>query len=89
MASLGFAMGVRGLSSSNFGDCGDDFSRQSPAADLVVPGGVVGDQPKERRQRHGFTARAGLEELQDGLDPAAQAAPGHGTARPGPTERAC
>jgi len=71
MASLGFAMGVRGLSSSNFGDSGDDFSRQSAAADIVVPGGVVGDQPEERRQRHGLTAGAGLEELQDGLDLAA------------------
>ena len=89
MASLGFAVGVRGLSSSNFGDCGDDFSRQSAAADLVVPGGVVGDQPEERRPRHGLTAGAGLEELQDGLEPAAQAAPRHGTPRSGPTERAC
>ena len=43
----------------------------------------MGDQPEERRQRHGVAAGAGLEELQDGLDLAAQAAPRHGASWPG------
>ena len=43
LASFRFAVGVRGLSSSGFGDCGNGFSRQPIAADLVVPSGVVGD----------------------------------------------
>ena len=68
MAGLGFAVGMRGLSSPGFSDLGNDFSGQPTASDSMVSGGVVGDQPEERRQRHGFTARAGLEELQDSLD---------------------
>ena len=71
MAGLGFAVGMRGLPSPGFSDLGNDFSGQPIAYDSMVSGGVVGDQPKERRQRHGLTARAGLEELQDGLDLAA------------------
>ena len=71
MAGLGFAVGMRGLSSPSFSDLGNDFSGQPTASDSMVSGGVVGDQPEERRQRHGFTARAGLEELQDGLGLAA------------------
>lgn len=39
--------------------------------DPVVSGGVVGDQPEERNQRHGFAPRVGLEKLQDSLDDAA------------------
>ena len=68
MAGLGFALGMRGLPSPGFSDLGNDFSGQPAASDSLVSGRVVGDQPEERRQRHGLTARAGLEELQDGLD---------------------
>ena len=71
MAGVGTAVGVRWVPSPDFGDCGNDLSGQSPAIDLVVPGGVVGDQPEERSQRHGLAARVGVEELQDGLDDAA------------------
>ena len=71
MAGVGSAVGVRGVSSPDFGDCGNDLSGQPPAFDPVVPGGVVSDQPEERSQRHGPAARFGLEELQDGLDYAA------------------
>lgn len=71
MAGLGFAVGMRGLPSPGFSDLGNDFSGQPTAYDSMVSGGVVGDQSKERRQRDGVTARAGLEELQDGLDLAA------------------
>ena len=71
MAGLGFAVGMRGLPSPGFSDLGNDFSGQPTASDFVVSGGVVGDQPEERCQRHGLTAHAGREELQDGLDLAA------------------
>ena len=71
MAGVGSVVGVRSLSSPDFGDCGNDLSGQPSALDLVVSGGVVGDQSEERSQRHGFAARTGLEELQDGLDDAA------------------
>lgn len=71
LAGLRFAVGMRGLSSPGFSDLGNDFSGQPTASDSMVSGGVVGDQPEERRQRHGLTARAGVEELQDGLDLAA------------------
>lgn len=71
MAGLGFAVGMRDLPSPGFSDLGNYFSRQPTASDSMVSGGVVGDQSKERRQRHGLTARAGLKELQDGLDLAA------------------
>jgi len=71
VASFGTAVGMHGVPSPDFGDCGNDLSGQPPAIDLVVPGGVVGDQPEERSQRHGLAACVGLEELQDGLDDAA------------------
>jgi len=61
---------VRGLPSSGFGDRGNDFSGQPASIDLVVPGGVVGDQSEERSQLHGLAAGVGPEELQDGLDDA-------------------
>ena len=70
MASVGVAVGVRGVPSPDFGDCGNDLSGQPAVVDLMVPGGVVGDQPEERSQRHGLATRVGVEELQDGLDDA-------------------
>ena len=64
-------MGVRGVSSPDFGDCWDGLSGQPPVIDSVVPGGVVGDQPEERSKRDGLATRPGLEKLQDSLDYAA------------------
>src|SRR5260370_13272162 len=63
MAGLGLAMGMRGLPSPGFSDFGNDLSGQPIAFDFMVSGGVVGDQPEERRQRHGLTACAALEAL--------------------------
>ena len=71
VAGVGSAVGVRGVSSPDFGDCGNDLSGQPPAYDPVVSSSVVGDQPEERSQRHGLAACVGLEELQDSLDYAA------------------
>jgi len=71
VASVGSAVGVRRAPWSDFGDWGDDLSGYPPALDLVVPGGMVGDQPEERGERHGLAASVGLEELQGGLDDAA------------------
>lgn len=71
MAGIGFAVGMRGLPSPGLSDLGHDFSGQPAASDSMVSGGVVGHQPEERCQRHGLTARVGLEELQDGMDLAA------------------
>ena len=65
------AVGMREVPSPEFGDGGNDFSGQPPSADIVVSSGVVGDQPEEWGKRHGFAARARLEELQNGLDHAA------------------
>jgi len=87
VTSVGSALGVRCLSSSGIGDCWNGFSRQPIAADLVVPSGVVGDQSEERCQRHGIAARAGLEELQDGLDLAAQTSPRDGATWAGSAAR--
>jgi len=68
MASVGATVGMRRLRTAVVCHGRNDLSRQPLAADLVVPCGVVGDQPEERRQCHGLAARAGLEELQDSLD---------------------
>ena len=70
VAGVGCSVGVRGVSSPSFGDCGDDLSRQPCAIDPLVSGSVVGNQPEERSQRNRLAARVGFEELQDGLDDA-------------------
>lgn len=59
-------------------DCRDNFPRQPLAADLVVPDRVVGDEPEERNQRHGFGVGTGLEDLQEGVDDNAGVVPRHG-----------
>jgi hypothetical protein len=66
VVSVGAAVEVHGAPSRDFGGCGSDLSGQPSAIDPVVPGGLVGDQPEERSQRHGRAARVGVEELQDG-----------------------
>lgn len=71
VAGVGDAVGVLRVPSPDFCDCGNDLSGQPPAIDPLVSGGMVGDQPEERSQRHGLAARVGREELQDGLDDAA------------------
>ena len=71
VASVGSAVGVRGVPSPEFGDSGNDLSGQPPSADLVVSSGMVGDQPEKWGKRHGLAARAWLEELQNGVDHAA------------------
>jgi hypothetical protein len=46
------------LPTSDFDYSGHDFSGHAQAAGDVVPGHVVGDESKERRQRAGIAARA-------------------------------
>ena len=59
------------------------FQDRRVPAGLLVPSGVLGDQPEERGQHHGVAARAGLEELQGSLGLAAQTPWRHGATWPG------
>src|SRR5579864_5024290 len=61
VAGVGDAVGVLRVPSPDFCDCGNDLSGQPPAIDPLVSGGMVGDQPEERSQRHGLAARVGRE----------------------------
>ncbi len=65
-----------------------NLSGQPPGADFVVSGGVVDDQPEERRRRDGMAADSGFEKLQDSLDDAAQVSLRHGASRAGSVDRA-
>ena len=48
-------------------DSGDDFPPESPSVADLVPGHVVGHQPKARGQRSGIAAPARVGELRDSL----------------------
>ena len=48
-------------------DSGDDFSPESPFVADLVPGHVVGHQPKARSQRSGIAAPARVGELRNRL----------------------
>jgi hypothetical protein len=74
---------VLGLQLSEFCDGRDDLSGHAQTPDPLVPGDVGPHQPKERGQRYRAPAGAGLGQLQDGLDLAAQIAACHGATRPG------
>jgi hypothetical protein len=63
----------------SFGDSRDDLPGYEDTFAGLVPRDVVDDHPEERRQRIGTTTRAGLEELRDGLDVAAQIASRYGS----------
>jgi len=65
---------VLALQLTDYGYRRNDLSVQLPSSDVLVPGGVVGHQPEERGERDGVATGAGTEELQDGLDAAAQTA---------------
>src|SRR6516165_7654547 len=57
-------------------------------ADAVVSGDLVGDGAKEWSQRPGAAADSGFTQLHDGLDVAAQGAPGDGATWARTTQRA-
>ena len=78
------AVDVRGLWTSGVGDRGHHFPGDPYSVVRLVPGDLVGGQPKKWRQRAGPTARARLGQLPHGVDVAAQAATRDGAAWPGP-----
>lgn len=73
-------VGMRRLWAPDFGDGRNDIPRHTHAAACVVSDHVVGDHAEKWRQRVGIAASAGLEELRDGMDVAAQTAPCDGEA---------
>ena len=79
------AVDVRGLWTSGVGDRGHHFPGDPYSVVRLVPGDLVGGQPKKWRQRAWPTARARL--LPHGVDVAAQAATRDGAAWPGPGVR--
>ena len=66
------------------GDRGHHFPGDPYSVVRLVPGDLVGGQPKKWRQRAWPTARAWLGQLPHGVDVAAQAATRDGAAWPGP-----
>ena len=78
------AVDVRGLWTSGVGDRGHHFPGDPYSVVRLVPGDLVGGQPKKWRQRAWPTARARLGQLPHGVDVAAQAATRDGAAWPGP-----
>ena len=61
----------------------DNLRRHPKTTSTLVPGDVVRDQSKARRQRHGVAAALGLAELSYRVVVVAQAAVRDGAARPG------
>ena len=78
------AVDVRGLWTSGVGDRGHHFPGDPYSVVRLVPGDLVGGQPKKWCQRAWPTARAWLGQLPHGVDVAAQAATRDGAAWPGP-----
>jgi hypothetical protein len=54
---------MRWLWASDFGHCGDDFSRYAQAAAVMVYGDLVGDDAENRGKRHGAAAGFGAWKL--------------------------
>src|SRR5450759_3931790 len=79
------AVALPWLPGADVADGRDDLSGHPQAVANVVHGDVVCDQPKERRQRSGAAACSRPRQLRDGLDLAAQVAPGDGPPRAGGT----
>jgi hypothetical protein len=78
---------VPAMRPSDVGHGRDDLSRHAQTAGGLVPGHVLADESKERRQRAWAAGGLGTGQLQDGLDMAAQIAASDGAAWPGPPER--
>ena len=62
---------MRGMRAQDFGQGRNDLRGKSQAAGLVVPGNLVGDEPKEWRQRLGVEEDSRTGQLRDSLDMAA------------------
>ena len=72
---------LRRLRLPGLGDGGHHFPGQPQALDVVVPGGLVGDNAKRRGQRAGVAAGLGFGQLCNRLDLAAQVPLRHGAPR--------
>ncbi len=79
MADNARASEVLDVSPPCVADCGNDSPQDQATDEVVVSRHVVGDQPKERRQRAGASAHPGLAQLRDGLDAAPQDATSDGS----------
>ena len=67
-------VGMRRLWAPDFGDGRNDIPKHPHAAACVVSGHVAGDHTEKLRPRVGIAASAGLKELRDGMEVAAQTA---------------
>ncbi len=72
----------------NVGNGGDHLPRHAETIGGLVSGHVLVGQPEERGQCPGVAEGAGIGQLQDGLDMAAQVAASDGATGPGSAERA-
>src|SRR5665647_3802567 len=80
--SLGHGAGVAslpGVRSADFGDGRDLVRGHALTLASVVRSALARDQPEKRGQRTGPAAGVGAGELSDGVEFAAQAAPGNGS----------
>jgi len=71
---------VRSMQKANLGDGRNRLSGPSQAADHVVPGHMVLDEPEERRLRIGYPADPGAGKLPDGVAVVAQTEKSYGQA---------
>ena len=88
LASEDCADGVPYVRPPNLGDCGNDLPGHTQAIGRLVSRHVLGDNSKDRRQRIGIAASAGIEKLQNCLDMAAQTASRDGPPWTRPADRA-
>src|SRR5271166_6789284 len=78
------AVALPGVPGADVADGWDGLSGHPKAVAHVVHGNVVCHQPKERRQCSGAATCSWPRQLRDGVDLAAQVAPGNGPPRKGP-----
>lgn len=69
---------LRKVREAGLSDGWHDLARDTPDAEAVVPGDLVGNEPEERYQCVGIEAGARFGQLSDGVAHVAQVAAGHG-----------
>lgn len=80
-------VGVRGLPSPDVGDRGHGSAQDAYAAASVVLGGQFDEHPDAWRVGLATAAPARAQQVRDGVDDAAQVAPGHGQPRTPTSDR--
>ena len=72
LASVSRAICLSFVPTPDFSDRWHDFRKHTQAADVVVPGHLVRDEPEERRKCHQLAADTGVPQLSNRVDMAAQ-----------------